>query len=301
MNFLMTCDVECYSFSSNSYDYGNIPQQVLNAGLPGLLDLFSEYDVEATFFFTGKFAELCPEAVELVLARGHEIGCHGYTHNNNRAFDSLPHDEQVKDLKRAKKIIEDIAGRVISFRAPALRINRHTIPALEKTGFLIDSSVASQRFDGPLTFGSKNKLKWITSPREPYNPSRENPFKRGNSSILEIPVSAFGLAYIGTIMRLSPTLFGLLERLLFAESKRTGRPLVFLHHPQENMPARRESTSRRSTSLIGHLAGDIIRHKLKMRNLGEPDLNLLEKTLQLARENFNFVSMRTYYKKRNEL
>jgi hypothetical protein len=46
------------------------------------------------------------------------------------------------------------AGRITSFRAPALRINEDTVESTSGgLGFLSDSSIASQRFDDPLTNG----------------------------------------------------------------------------------------------------------------------------------------------------
>jgi len=39
-------------------------------------------------------------------------------------------------LKKAKRVIEGVAGRIESFRAPMLRINEDTVRALEETGFL---------------------------------------------------------------------------------------------------------------------------------------------------------------------
>ena len=50
----------------------------------------------------------------------------------DRAFDVLSYEEQVKDLKKAKKAIEAVAGRIEAFRAPAGRINKETVKALEK-------------------------------------------------------------------------------------------------------------------------------------------------------------------------
>ena len=54
---------------------------------------------------------MVPEAVELVLDRGHEIGCHGYDHSPDHAFDLMDLDEQILKLNRAKDVIEGIAGR----------------------------------------------------------------------------------------------------------------------------------------------------------------------------------------------
>ena len=50
----------------------------------------------------------------------------------DRAFDVLSYGEQVNDLKKAKKAIEAVAGRIEAFRAPAGRINNYTVKALEK-------------------------------------------------------------------------------------------------------------------------------------------------------------------------
>ncbi len=163
----------------------------------------------------GMFAEVSPESVELVKGHGHEIGCHGYDHSPQRAFDSLRYEEQLEELKRAKKVIEDVAGRTESFRAPMLRINEDTVRALEKTGFKTDSSVASQRFDGPFTFGSKKKLKWLLAPRRPYMISYDSVVKEGNSDILEIPISALFIPFIGTTMRMSPLVTKMLRKFLF--------------------------------------------------------------------------------------
>ena len=52
-----------------------------------------------------------PEAVELVLDHGHEIGCHGYDHSPDRAFDLTDLDEQIRELKRAKVAIEGTTGK----------------------------------------------------------------------------------------------------------------------------------------------------------------------------------------------
>ena len=100
-----------------------------------LLDIYSRYDVEGTFYFTGTFAEKFPESVQSVVDHGHEVGCHGYTHNHNYAFDSLTSKDQYLHLLKAKKSIETIAGTIEAFRSPALRLGHNTIPILEKLGF----------------------------------------------------------------------------------------------------------------------------------------------------------------------
>ena len=296
MYFLMTNDVEAHSLSLNREDPGTV-DLVHKVGLPRLLDLLAKHDVSSTFYFTGMFAEASPESVELVRDHWHEIGCHGYDHSPQRAFDLLGYEEQVDELKKAKDAIEPVAGRVTSFRAPALRINEDTVRALEETGFSSDSSIASQRFDGPFTFGAAGKLKWLRAPRKPYMLSYESVVREGDSGVLEVPISALVFPFIGTVMRVSPLILKMLRKYLYYESKNTGKPIVFLYHPNECLDALRVKAARRADSFMGYLFADVIRHRLKLRNLGAASLRLLDEVLASARVyGFEFVSVNEYRK-----
>ena len=167
--FFFTNDVETTSIRNHCL-CDKTGEKVLKDGMPLLLDLYNKYNVKSTFFFTGYIAEKFPEIVKMILPYGHEVGCHGYTHDSNLAFDVLNLDQQKQHLFKAKKILEDVSGgRVISFRAPALRVNKFTPKALESVGFKIDSSVAPQRGDIFFSFGALKKLNWITAPRKCYN------------------------------------------------------------------------------------------------------------------------------------
>jgi len=273
-----------------------VAKQIYEAGLPRLLDLYARHDIKCTFYFTGMFAEQSPESVELVKEHGHEIGCHGYDHSPEKAFDLLSYDEQLKELRKAKTAIEGVAGRVESFRAPMLRINEDTVRALEEAGFKTDSSVASQRFDGPLTFGAKRKLKWLYAPRKPYMISYDSVVKSGSSNILEIPISAAIFPFIGTTMRISPFITKILQKYLYHESKKTGKPVVFLFHPNECLDIGNEIvTTRRTSNPVEYLFADVVRHKLKLKNLGQASLKLLDEVITSAKEfGFEFVSAGEY-------
>jgi peptidoglycan/xylan/chitin deacetylase (PgdA/CDA1 family) len=293
VHFLLTTDVELTSIPL-SRPAPEMAEKVLKVGLPRILDLYSKYDVKGTFFFTGKIVEIEPRVVHIVKERGHEIGCHGYTHYSNEGFDTMPYVRQVEYLRKAKRVIENEAGPIVSFRSPELRIGKDTVRALEETGFEIDCSIASQRFDGPMSYGSYNKLKWLLAPRRPYYLSYKSPFRPGCSSIFEIPVSALVLPYIGTFMRMSPKLFRALEITLFREVSHTNRPLVFLFHPNECIWGKPKERNRFSKGLVEKLR-DEIKGDLKIRNLGIPAIGILEKTLKRAREKgFEFVSVKEF-------
>ena len=100
----------------------------------------------------------------MVIPYGHEVGSHGMSHKKKDGFDLMNIKKQILHLKESKNILEDISGQqVISFRAPALRVSKNTVLALEEAEYKFDSSVASQRFDMFMSFGGMKKLNWITA------------------------------------------------------------------------------------------------------------------------------------------
>lgn len=278
----MTNDVETTSIVNGGLrDDTGI--RVWKEGLPLLLDLYDKYGVKATFFYIANFAKQHPEIIKIVQERGHEIACHGLTHRHNQAFDSMSFDKQLEHLTTAKKIIEDIAGEeVISFRAPALRVNFDTPKALIEAGFRFDSSVAPQRMDMFMSLGSKNKLQWFGAPRTPYQTCETNLARRGDSPIIEVPVSSFVVPYVGTFMRIAPTINSMTRQLLYFETKDTNKVVNFLIHPneiitEENLHIK---TQRRASSYIGYLLSDVLRRKLKQKNLGKNALILFEEEVK---------------------
>ena len=58
--------------------------------VPLILGLLERHGVTATFFVPGRVAERYPERVREILAAGHEIGHHGYTHTSPMNLDARP-------------------------------------------------------------------------------------------------------------------------------------------------------------------------------------------------------------------
>ncbi len=52
-------------------------------GVPRLLGALEHLGIPATFFIPGYIAEHHPRMVEAIVARGHEVGLHGYLHGKN--------------------------------------------------------------------------------------------------------------------------------------------------------------------------------------------------------------------------
>ena len=298
---LITNDVETTSILNHKLR-DKTGEYVLNQGMPRLLDMYEKYGVKATFFFTGHIAQLYPDVVKMAYDRGHEVGSHGLTHEVSKAFDVLSPEEQLSHLKQSKQILEDIIGdEVVSFRAPAARVDKAFPQVLAEAGFKVDSSVSSQRLDMMFSFGAMKKLHWLTAPRKAYFVQPDNIFRKGKSDILEAPISAFGFPYIGTFMRIAPSLNRFTRRVLYWETLCSGRQFVFLTHPNEFIDEEHETTEieRRGNSFISYLFGDVIRHKLKVKNLGEKALPIYEKELAFFDEKcFEFITCKDLYNRK---
>ncbi|MFY7667790.1 MAG: polysaccharide deacetylase family protein [Crocinitomicaceae bacterium] len=275
-------------------------QLVLSQGMPRLLDLFDELNIKTTFFYTGYIAERFPDVVKIAHQRGHEVASHGYSHLVKNAFDVMTSKKIQEHLFKSKDILEQITGEeVISFRAPALRIKNNFTPYLLDAGFKIDSSVASQRMDMFMSFGSRHKFNWLLSPRSPYFVSEKNIFTKGNSDLLEIPVTSILIPYIGTVMRISPLLLKSLRPLILLEKKLFNRHVNFLSHPNEFIDEARDESIRiqkRSRNPMSYLLADVLRYRLKTKNLGKKAMPIYRNELLfLQQSGYEFHRMKDVY------
>ena len=292
---LITNDVETISiwFNSLSDETG---LKVWKEGMPLLLDLYEKYHIKSTFFFNADIVRHHPEVVKMIIPFGHEVGCHGWSHRKEDGFDIIPLTHQIEHLKKSKNLLEDISGHeVISFRSPALRVQPNTAAALLETGFRIDSSIAPQRIDFLFSFGVKNKLKWLGANRCPYFTKHDNLFKKGDSPLLEIPLSSILIPYIGTTLRMIPAFTGILRSMLIFENKFNNKPIVFLTHPNEFIDEKEtpRQITKRSKSFLSYLIKDQLKSRLKAKNLGPSAIPLYEKEIKsLSQSGFRFLTIR---------
>jgi peptidoglycan/xylan/chitin deacetylase (PgdA/CDA1 family) len=155
--------------------------QGLERGTPRILETLSRHSVPASFLFTGREAIRHPRIVKRIRSAGHEIGCHTMYHENlgppvyDVPVGSFALEGEIEArLRLATDTIQEVAGvRPVSFRAPRLFGSTAMILALEKLGYLADSSF-------PSYYHGRDFL--------PYHPSRDDWSREGHLDILEVPV-----------------------------------------------------------------------------------------------------------------
>lgn len=149
----LTVDVEDYfqvaAFAEQirPSDWDNQPLRVERNTLR-LLDLFDEYQTQATFFVLGWVAERLPGLVREIVSRGHEIASHGYSHR--LIYDQQPEVFRQETLT-SKGLLEDQAQKPVrGYRAASYSITNRSLWALDilaEAGFIYDSSIFPVRHD----------------------------------------------------------------------------------------------------------------------------------------------------------
>ena len=114
-------------------------------GVPRLIDLFKRFDIKTTWFIPGHSIETFPRETNLVVESGHEIGIHGYTHENPM-FMTSEQEEIVID--RSIELVDKVSGRRPNgYIAPWWELSPVTIKLLLKKGIKYDRSLMHRDFE----------------------------------------------------------------------------------------------------------------------------------------------------------
>jgi len=228
----MSVDVEDYfhvaalSEAISRDDWDSMNARV-DANTRRLLDLFDRSRTSATFFVLGWVAERHPALVREIHDRGHEIACHGFSHQ--LVYQQTP-AEFREETRKSKAILEDLTGQPVEgYRAASYSITPQSLWALDilcEEGFVYDSSIFPVRHD---LYGMPGAQRFPHMLRAP-----------GGAEIAEFPPSTARLfgqnlpAAGGGYFRLYPYAFSrwLIRRVNEAENQ----PTVFYLHPWEVDP-----------------------------------------------------------------
>lgn len=125
---------------ANANKPGTLSQGAYGAkvAVPLVLDLLRRLDITASFFVPGRVAERYPHRVEAILADGHEVGHHGYTHTSPL---SLAPEQEEAELVRGREILVGLGADVRGYRSPSWELSPVTLPLLEGHGFAYSSNL----------------------------------------------------------------------------------------------------------------------------------------------------------------
>ena len=203
--------------------------QVEEATRP-ILDLLDRYQTKASFFILGEVAEHNPDLIQSIFRRGHEIGCHTFSHTLVWNLDESLFREE---LEHFHSVMEGILGKVKikGFRAPCFSIdnrNKWALRVLLDFGYQYDSSIF------PLKI---NSLYGISgAPTRPYRISFEDVRKEDvQSPLMEFPLCPLMIGRLkipisgGFYLRALPSFF------LYWGLRRINRsqPFLVYFHPWE--------------------------------------------------------------------
>jgi peptidoglycan/xylan/chitin deacetylase (PgdA/CDA1 family) len=144
-------DVDAVAGWLGSYGGEDSPDDIsrgLFAGEVGsirLLDLFDKFGIKTTWFIPGHSAETFPEQMKEVAKRGHEIGIHGYSHENPIAM--TPEQEEAV-LDKCIDLITELSGkRPTGYVAPWWEFSAVSNELLLKKGIKYDHSLMHKDFE----------------------------------------------------------------------------------------------------------------------------------------------------------
>ncbi len=217
---LLTFDVEEFDWPVERGRSLSLTMQlrVTRAGLRRVLPVLARHGARCTFFVTGQFAQACPDAVQAVVAAGHEVAVHGFAHDDD--YGAMDRQVAAERLRAARYIVSGVSQQpATGVRTP------HLLPCppsvLRAAGFEYDASPHPTWVPGRY-----NGLRW---PRSPWV---EEEIARVPISVLpwiRVPVSWIWYRSMG------PTVGRLALRLASARA-----PYLHLYfHPWEAISIRR--------------------------------------------------------------
>lgn len=113
-------------------------------GTPRLLDLFDKESLTTSWFIPGHSVETFPKQMQMVADAGHEIGIHGYSHENPIA---MTYEQEQAVLDKSFALISELSGKApTGYVAPWWEFSPVTNELLLEKGIKYDHSLMHNDF-----------------------------------------------------------------------------------------------------------------------------------------------------------
>lgn len=132
---------------------------------PQILEVLRRYDVKATFFPIGKNVETYPDLARQIVAEGHEIGNHTYSHVY---FITTGAEEIEREILKAQEVTVAAAGEMTKlFRPPGGVYHERLISIARRLGYRVVIWT------------------WSSNPSDAYGPGTQTIVKRVVGGIVD--------------------------------------------------------------------------------------------------------------------
>jgi peptidoglycan-N-acetylglucosamine deacetylase len=207
---------------------GGLVDVVIRRSVPRFLETFARHGVRATFFIVGsdlaggtRAAQAARALVRELVGAGHEVGNHSFSHPYDLAHRSVA--QVCEEIRRADGEIAGAAGtRLEGFRAPGYDVSPVMLDEITRLGYSYDSSIfpapgyyaakavvmASLRLLGRRSGAVLTNPRALLAPADPYRPDADAPWRRGQATVVELPIAVtpgLRIPAIGTNLLLAPT------------------------------------------------------------------------------------------------
>ncbi|MBM3522889.1 MAG: polysaccharide deacetylase, partial [Alphaproteobacteria bacterium] len=130
------CDHETFEMGGGGRALGRLAWGEFGrrVGVPRVLALLERHGVRATFFMPGVVALIDPDEPRRIAVGGHEIGLHGWMHENTSILDEATEREL---MKRSHETLAKLSGTTpVGHRAAQWDMSPHTISLVKELGLL---------------------------------------------------------------------------------------------------------------------------------------------------------------------
>jgi hypothetical protein len=230
----VSIDVDAMDCYYRIHGIGEPPDElrdvVMRRAAPRFAELLARRGIRGTFFIVaqdvdlagGKRARAARALIQQLVAAGHEIASHSYSHPYDLA--RLPRARIAEEIERAHVVLGELTGEPVrGFRAPGYEISAEVLEELMRLGYQYDSSIfpapayyaAKAAVMGAMVVAGRSSGAILTSPlplallapANPYRPSPSAPWRRGQATLVELPIAVTPVArlpVIGTSVLLAP-------------------------------------------------------------------------------------------------